>query len=211
MIFTKIKEYLNIFLIGIVIILVLFGINKIQSCAGPKFGALTPTEIVQQNKTLSKVPLDLLKDIPANVKVFGAIVDKQTSQDPSKIIEITHIIHTDPNGDTNTVKYTDVIKIKNVYGFSFEPKFYLGYVSDGLTAGLGCSVLRLNKVTIDGLVSFPYVGLGTSYEITNNTFIGLAATAKYLNYKDIKDLSSYSVNLSPQSSILPLVYLGARF
>lgn len=209
MILSEMNKTLKYVVIGAAVVLGFLVINKIQSCSGPSIDK--PTQTVEQNKDLEKVTKEQEKYVPAGAKPLGVIIDKEKSQDPSKIIEKTHIIHTDPSGNTNTLKYTDIIKIKNVYGLVFEPKFYGGYTDSNLTLGLGAAIVRLNKITFDGLVSFPYVGLGTSYQITNNTFLGVGATAKYLNYKEIKDFSTYSANLQPQNSILPLVYFGARF
>ncbi len=208
--FSEMNKTLKYIVLGAAIVLGFLAINKIQSCSS-LFPGDKPVEIVEQNKDLTPVTEDQKKYIPIGAKPLGYIKDKVSTQDPSKRIEITHIIHTDPNGNTSTIKHTDITKITNVYGLVFEPKFYAGYTDSNLTLGLGAAIVRLNKITFDGLVSFPYIGVGTSYQITNNTFLGLGGIAKYLNYKEMKDFSTYSANLQPQNSILPLVYYGARF
>lgn len=194
--FQTFSSTLKYIIIGALIILGFIGISKIQSCSGPKFNP--PKEVIEQNKTLLPVSPDLLKDLPNGVVAVGAIVDKNVSQDPSKTIQTTHVLTKDSLG---AIKYTDITQIKARYGFVLEPKFYVGY-SDSLTAGLGVAVIRLNKVTVDCLVSYPAVGIGTSYQLTNNTFIGLAATGKYFQNSEF---------ISPTNGILPLAYLGGRF
>lgn len=186
-----IQTYFKILGAILLLFLLLVGINKLQQFQ--TFGSFTtPTKTeISQKKELAPVSPQLLKLLPSNIIPIGQIVDSSTSQDPSKTITTIHVLTKDNLGK---ITYVDIKQIKARYGFTIEPKWYIGY-NRGLTGGIGIGIIRLNKVVIDGLVSYPGVGVGLSYEITNNSFIGIAFNQDYI----------------PLYTQTPLVYLGSRF
>lgn len=200
------KKILNVVLLVLLIVGIYQGINYIQN---KNNGNNTIT--VEQNKNLKKLSKEDELYIPKNAKAIGKIDIKNRSEDPSKIKKETVIIHTDASCNTCLPKYTHVIKTEAFYGLTNEPKFFIGILQDNISIGYAHSFIRLNKFTIDAIAGMPAIGLGGGYQLTNNSFIGLGATAKYLNYESITNLSSYNISIEIPLTIRPMGYMGFRF
>ena len=96
-------------------------------------------------------------------------------------------------------------------GMSFSPKAYIGFNNHGLTAGYDQEVFRWGKASLDIPISFPYIGIGAGWSITNNTFGIVATTFDYLQYEDIQDPKTYNFDIGEMSKAHLMLGLGFFF
>ncbi len=198
-------------LISIVLLLILgsFGTFLYRSC-GPIKPVVGGPSIISPVKTLVPSAEDK-KNIPANHSIINVLkpnndVDNVWSRTETKII-----VHQDSKCNTCPVEYTQVLTEKTNNGFSFRPKFFLGYADSSLIPGYDQEYLRFGKTSLDILVSMPYVGLGVDYNITKGFFIGAAADFRYVNYKSVGDFGSYVFVGDFYKSVYPEAHIGFHF
>ncbi len=207
----KIKNYI----IGIVLILLLIsGVSFFKGCFGPKLPSIDsgkPAIIVKPAKTAVPTKEDL-KNVPSDHTIITVIKPSVTPiSSPWEKIDTKIIIHKDSKCNSCVAEYTEVLTAKKYIGFSFKSKFVLGYADSKILPGLGLEFFRIGKYSSDLLVSFPYAGLGLSYNITNGFFIGAGADIRYLNYREFSDIGSYSFGTNMFNNIYPQAHLGFHF
>lgn len=202
----KILSTTKVIIAIIVVVLAFQFINNIQSCHNTK-----PAVVVESNIALKPVPTTYATYVPTDAHIHGMIENTHDSADPSVTTTIVTVIHTDGKCNTCTPKVTQITKTKPVYGLVNEPKMYFGASNSDVAFGYAHSFIRFNKLTVDALIGIPHIGLGSSYQLTNNFFIGGAAGIKYLQYDSIGAISSYNLSIEIPLKVQPVGYIGFRF
>lgn len=122
---------------------------------------------------------------PINIDLgYGkeAIIELNTKGDALHIDKDGSVHIQDKKGNIiKVVTVRDISSLKDVlapYGFELKPFVFGGMeasISDGgLTGGVGVSIYRFYKFTVDGLISISGVYVGTSYQVTDNSGVGIA-------------------------------------
>ncbi len=200
----------NILMI-LVVLLVLGGLGAFvfKSC-GPVKPVVGGPSVVSVVKTATPTDEER-KLIPSNHEILTVL---KPNIDVDNIWSKTHtdiIVHKDAKCNTCTTEYTQVLSGKTVIGFSFKPKFALGYADSTLIPYYDQEFLRFGKTSFGVLVSMPYLGLALDYSITKGFFIGAAGDFKYIQYKSIGDLGSYVIVGDFYKSVYPEAHIGFHF
>lgn len=195
----------------LIVIALFFIMNKINSCNNNVPIVTPPINIVNQ---LTPVPTKVgdTAKVPDGRKIIAVYKPTVKIASPrDKKIEARYIIHTDPACTTCTPGVTEDITIKTKIGFVFEPKVYAGYTLGGPTFGYAQGFFRYGKTSLDALLSIPYIGIGGSYNVTDNFFVLAGANSRYLSYNSIEEIGSYQLDLAGFTKVAPLVGIGFFF
>ncbi len=177
-----------------ILIIVGFVVSKFQGCGFPQEN----TTVITPLKTVT--PTDEDKRIVGPGKeAIGVIKPKDATKRNNKWTKTDTKIIIAADSKCNTcLSYIQVDKTKTFLGFDFEPKIYLGYTNTGFTLGYDQGIFRYGKTSLDLLISFPTIGAGLSYNLTNNFFILGGALVPYVGYNTYEDTNSYKFGISNQ-------------
>lgn len=194
----------------ITILLLILGIiilTKFQSCGLPLNNTTTVTDLKVTTPTNEDKNL-----VGPDKKAVGRLDIKNQKERPTKWLDKkTHIvIAEDSKCNTCPTTYVQVDKTKTFLGWDFEPKIALTYAPYGLGLTYDQGIFRYGKFTIDALISFPGIGLGLGFNLTNNTFILAGAQWQYGKYKSMTDFDTYAIIL-PEYKIVPVIGVGFGF
>ncbi len=202
LVWNFVKKYSFVLLMVLVCLIV---INEFQSC-----GLINKpgTTIVQPLKTYTPTAEERAV-IPAGDTAIGSIhIPKARVPNRWHNTNSTVVVSTDSKCNTCPAHYTEITKVKTYIGLSLAPKFFLGYSNNGLQFGYDQELFRVSRFSLDGLVSFPSVGVSIDYNITNNFFVLGGLNYNYLSYSDIRDISTYTFKLG---GLGPIVGVGFYF
>lgn len=167
--------------------------------------------LVTAAKTVTPTAEDK-KVVPSDHKIITVIKPNKTPViDGWEIKDKKIIVHVDSKCATCAAEYTQVDSTKTYVGFSFRPKFFLGYSDNTLIPGYDQEIFRFGRTSVDLLASVPYVAIAMDYNITKGFFIGAGGYFKYANYKEITDVGSYSINLDFWKTVYPGAQMGFHF
>ena len=203
--FEKIKTYALIILL---VLIGLFAINSVQKSCKPitPSGSVTITPL----KTFTPNALDN-SSVPFGNTVITVLHPTPVVVRPWQDANEHIVVSADSKCSTCSVSYTQVVKVTNKLGFSFQPKFYLGYNKDGLTIGYNQGIFRYGRYTFNGLVSFPYVGLSIAADLTNNFFTFIGGSVTYVAWDNKSDPNTYYIPVSQLTNVRPIVGIGWNF
>ncbi len=163
-------------------------------------------------KPSSKIEDAIKKTHGPDTKIKGVIkVDTKQGEDKSKKIKTTIVLIEDPKCNTCNPKVAEVTEESTYLGFSFKPKFYIGMTATTPTIGYAQEFFRWGKLSSNLTLGVPTAGLGTSYDITNNFYGIVGANIRYLEYKEVGDISSYNIDASNLTKIYPMIGVGFYF
>lgn len=209
----KIIKYSPIILL---VIAILFGIHKFQQWHTIT-GIITnngSTEIHVSDAKIEK-PSKTVEDavrikVGKDAAIVGSIkLTPTVGEDKSKVSTTSVVLVNDCV--TCTVRAVIVEEKKNYLGFSFRPKFYIGYIDDSISIGYAQEVFRYSKYSLNGTLTVPYVGLGFSYDVTNNFYFMGSANSRYIGYNSVKDIGSYHLDLDAIKQPYPMLSIGFYF
>lgn len=205
--------------VGAVLIGLLFLIHFAQSCSPIKNlvtvqnGGTSSTVEEKKIETPTKNVEDAIRKTQGpDAKIKGVIsVDTKQGEDKSKRTKVSVVLVEDAKCNTCSPRVVQIDESTTFIGFSFRPKFYLGMTQQTPTLGYAQEFFRWGKVTSNLTLGFPSAGLGLGYDITNN-FYGIAgANVRYMEYKEIGDISSYNVDTTELTKIYPMIGIGFYF
>lgn len=181
------KKY---FIIGSIVVSLIVINSILQYCSKPKV-ILPDNPVVSVTPTVDPVEIDKLKiELPNNEK--PKIVVTVPTPVPVLGKKITpHVVVSD-KGNTY-VAYTEKIDL----GFKFQPKVVAGYSND-ICLGVGATIFKFWRLETDIILFYELnndfrLGIGESYQLTQNTSIGFSI--------------SENINLEPTVGI----YLSLKF
>lgn len=216
--FEKIKKWSAIIL---PIIIILFIISKFQSCSitggildNIKVGGNTVAVGVQPTVTPTDEDRAVVDKVVGRDAIIKGKIDlgkKQKGDDKSKVTDTSIIVVADSKCNTCAPIFVRKEKDSLFLGFSFRPKVYAGTGFGGNSFGYAQEFFRFGKATANGLVSFPTVGLGLGYDITNNFYGLLGANTNYVQYDNIGNLESYRFDPKELGVVKPLIGIGFYF
>lgn len=192
----------NILTIVIICIAAFFAYNTFQSCVGPK---PPPKVVVTPLKTVT--PTDAEKAIvPDGHDVLGVLRPVRNPRpDRWERTDTSIVISADSKCNTCTPEYTQNTTTTTFIGFSFEPKFYVGFTNSEVTLGYSQGIARWGRLGLDTLITFPYVGLGVTYNLTNNLSVLLGANTQYIQHEGLENVGSYNFDTNELSKFYPLI------
>ncbi len=200
----------NIALTIVAVVVLFFTITKGPGLVKDYF-LKAPIKVVTQPLNLQK-PSEIEKNsVPKNHKIIGVLkpVSSDSNGNRWEKKDTSIVVHIDEKCNTCSAEYQQVVVTKPYFGFSFHPKFYIGMANGDISLGYNQEILRARRVTLDGLISIPYAGLGVSLNVTDNFYVGGGAVVKYIEYSHLTDAMSYrQTNLT---QVGPIVYLGFYF
>lgn len=210
---------MNLFLklspIILILALLLFLVSKFQSCGGPvtviKHGSTETSVTEVKIEKPSKAVEDAVRTTEGkDVTITGTIkLKSMVGDDKSRIKTTTIALISDCI--TCTARAVLVEESKTFVGFSFRSKLYLGYTNDSTTLGYAQEFFRYGKTSVNGLATLPYLGLGASYDLTNNFFALGGLNVQYLKYNKMEDIGSYHIDLDELKKPYPVVAIGFYF
>lgn len=202
----ELKDWIKL----IIVVLILIGFYQLVNYIQDSNGKGNGVEVIQ-DQPLKPISKDDEKYVPKGSVAHGKTDIINKSEDPSKKKKTSVIVHSDGKCVSCTPKVTVVTKIEDYYGFTNEPKFYIGVVGESPAIGYAHSIARFNKLTTDLMIGVPSLGLGLGYQLTNNSFLGVGANIKYINFKSMTDFSSYNIGIQIPLQTLPIGYFGFKF
>lgn len=201
----KIKNWSLVLVVAAALVLV---VVTVKSCKPDN----TPVNTIVLPALQVTPSSDDKKNVPAGHDIVTVIKPRVTPVSaPWEKKDTKIIVHKDSKCNTCTAEYTEVITTKQYRGFSFKPKFFLGYANASLIPGYDQEVFRIGKTTVDLLASMPYAGVGLNYNLTPGFFAGVAGQIQYLKYKDMADPSTYSFDIDSWKTVYPGIQIGFHF
>lgn len=193
--------------IGIAFILGFIVFTGINRCNKSPVNINPPIINVLQAKTPTTQEQQV---VPQGHVAVVTIKPKKVVEQRWERIDTSIVVSVDQKCNT-CVAYTQIDNTKTFIGFSFVPKVYLAYVNDEFSLGYDQEIFRIAKFSFDGLISFPYLGIGSSYNITNNFFVIGGLQIKYIQYESIDKIGTYWFSVNELKKIYPLIGLGFNF
>lgn len=129
---------------------------------------------------------------------------------PGKSVDVSVLVSA--KCTTCTAAYRRKDRLITMYGFYWEPKFFIGADSGGfIPAGFAATIFRYDRYCLQGIVAFPTVGAGLSIDLTKNFYVLGGLGVRYMETSDLSKLSTYNISMEELTKVRPLVGLGFNF